>query len=198
MTLASLHWVPQADALVFAGDSHTELALPAVEKVIGGTRVLHGDQDAAGEIEVEARQMLGASNPGGPHKASSDGYTDRLRNMRLELVSFQVNDVVFSPETRVEGKTLHVNVSELKDRLLPNPYIEDIQVHVARPGDRVRIVHAIDVVEPRDKVSGPGAIFPGRLGPAGAGGKWHDKQIGGDSGGGNGRALHGGGILVCA
>ena len=46
--------------------------------------------------------------------------------MRLELVSFQVNDVVFSPETRVEGKTLHVNVSELKDRLLPNPYIEDI------------------------------------------------------------------------
>ncbi len=60
------HWVPQADALVFAGDSHTELALPAVEKVIGGTRVLHGDQDAAGEIEVEARQMLGASNPAAP------------------------------------------------------------------------------------------------------------------------------------
>ena len=87
--------------------------------------------------------------------------------MRLELAFFQVNDVVFSPETRVEGKTLHVNVSELKDRLLPNPYIEDIQVHVARPGDRVRIVHAIDVVEPRDKVSGPGAIFPGRLGPPG-------------------------------
>ena len=60
------HWVPQADALVFAGDSHTELALPAVEKVIGGSRVLHGDQDAAEEIEVEARQMLGASNPAAP------------------------------------------------------------------------------------------------------------------------------------
>ena len=60
------HWVPQANALVFAGDSHTRLALPAVEKVIGGSRVLHGDQDAAGEIEVEARQMLGASNPAAP------------------------------------------------------------------------------------------------------------------------------------
>ena len=42
---------------------------------------------------------------------------------------------------------------------------------VARPGESVRIVNAIDVVEPRDKVSGPGAIFPGRLGTAGAGGK---------------------------
>ena len=82
--------------------------------------------------------------------------------MRLELASFQVDDVVFSPETRLEGKTLHVNVTELKDRLLPNPYIQDVKVEVARPGESVRIVNAIDVVEPRDKISGPGTVFPGR------------------------------------
>ena len=85
--------------------------------------------------------------------------------MRLELASFQVNDVVFSSETRLADKTLHVSVNELKDQLLPNPYIQDIQLHVARPGESVRIVHAIDVVEPRDKASGPGTVFPGRLGP---------------------------------
>ncbi len=85
--------------------------------------------------------------------------------MRLELASFQVDDVVFSPETRLEGKTLFVNVTELKDRLLPNPYIQDVKVEVARPGESVRIVNAIDVVEPRDKISGSGTVFPGRLGP---------------------------------
>lgn len=87
--------------------------------------------------------------------------------MRLELASFQVDDVVFSPETQLEGKTLHVNERELKDALLPNPYIEEIGVDVARPGERARIVHAIDVVEPRNKVSVPGSVFPGRLGPTG-------------------------------
>ena len=59
------HWVPEADALVAAGDSHHKVRLPAVDKVIGGARVLYGDQEAAGEIEVEARQMYGASNPAG-------------------------------------------------------------------------------------------------------------------------------------
>ena len=59
------HWVSEADALVIAGDSHQKVRLPAVDRVIGGARVLYGDQAAAGEIEVEARHMYGASNPAG-------------------------------------------------------------------------------------------------------------------------------------
>ena len=84
--------------------------------------------------------------------------------MRLELASFQVEDVEFSLETRLSAKTLHVNENELKEHLLPDPYIEDIRMEVARPGESTRIVHAVDVVEPRDKASGPGTVFPGRLG----------------------------------
>ena len=42
------HWVPEADALVIAGDSHHKVRLPAVDRVIGGSRVLHGDQEASG------------------------------------------------------------------------------------------------------------------------------------------------------
>ena len=84
--------------------------------------------------------------------------------MRLELASFQVDDVEFSSETRLSGKTLYVNERELKEHLLPDPYIEDIRMEVARPGESTRIVHAVDVVEPRDKASGPGTVFPGRLG----------------------------------
>lgn len=85
--------------------------------------------------------------------------------MRLELASFRVENVDFGPEPRLSGGTLYVNENELREHLLPDPYIEDIQFDVARPGDSTRIVHAIDVVEPRDKASGPGTVFPGRLGP---------------------------------
>ncbi len=85
--------------------------------------------------------------------------------MRLELASFQIDNVELAPETRLSGGTLYVNESELKEHLLPDPYIDDIRVDVARPGESARIVHAVDVVEPRDKAAGPGSIFPGRLGP---------------------------------
>ena len=85
--------------------------------------------------------------------------------MKLEVASFQVDDIVLAPETRLSGNTLYVSEGELKDHLLPDPYIEDIRVDVARPGESTRIVNAIDVVEPRDKASGPGTVFPGRLGP---------------------------------
>ena len=57
------HWVPEADALVGAGDSHYNVRLPGVDRVIGGARVLYGGQEAAGEIEIEARHLYGASNP---------------------------------------------------------------------------------------------------------------------------------------
>ena len=85
--------------------------------------------------------------------------------MKLELASFQVDNVVLASETRFSGNTLYVNEAELKDHLLPDPYIEDIRLDVARPGESARIVNAIDVVEPRDKASGGGTVFPGRLGP---------------------------------
>lgn len=85
--------------------------------------------------------------------------------MKLELASFQVDNVVLASETRLSGNTLYVNEAELKDHLLPDSVIEDIRLDVARPGESARIVNAIDVVEPRDKVSGAGTVFPGRLGP---------------------------------
>ena len=85
--------------------------------------------------------------------------------MRLELATFRVENVAFGPETRLSGGTLYVNRDELKAHLLPDPNIEDVIIDVARPGESARIVNAIDIVEPRDKESGPGTVFPGRLGP---------------------------------
>ena len=48
---------------------------------------------------------------------------------------------------------------------MDDAYFEDVTVHVAHPGDSTRIIHAVDVVEPRAKLSGPGCVFPGVIGP---------------------------------
>ena len=45
--------------------------------------------------------------------------------------------------------------------MLEDPHFVDVQVHVARPGELVRVIHARDAVEPRWKVDGPGGVFPG-------------------------------------
>ncbi len=53
-----------------------------------------------------------------------------------------------------------MNTDELKAYLLEDSPFQDIEIDVARPGEKTRIVHALDVVEPRVKVSGPGCVCP--------------------------------------
>jgi sarcosine reductase len=83
----------------------------------------------------------------------------------LDLATFEVRDVVLGRETRLSGGVLSINVAELKARLLEgNDFFEDIGVDVVRPGQPVRVIHVIDVVEPRVRVSEPRTDFPGMLG----------------------------------
>ena len=85
--------------------------------------------------------------------------------MRLELGSFQVRDVVFSDRTMFHDGVLSVNKTELLDYLSKDSPFKTIEIDIARPGEETRIVHALDIVEPRTKISGPGCVFPGFLGP---------------------------------
>ena len=45
--------------------------------------------------------------------------------------------------------------------LLGDSHFADVRVHLARPGETIRIINAKDAVEPRWKVDGPGGVFPG-------------------------------------
>ena len=85
--------------------------------------------------------------------------------MRLELGSFQVRDVVFSDRTMFRDGVLSVNKTELLDYLSKDSPFKTIEIDAARPGEATRIVHALDIVEPRTKISGSGCVFPGFLGP---------------------------------
>jgi glycine reductase complex component B subunit alpha and beta len=81
--------------------------------------------------------------------------------MRLEVGSFHINHVEFGARTAVDGGTLVVNREEVRRLVVEDSHFADVQVHLVRPGEAIRIINAKDAVEPRWKVAGPGGVFPG-------------------------------------
>jgi glycine reductase len=86
--------------------------------------------------------------------------------MRLEIGTIHVRDVRLGDRTELRDRTLVVDAAELRALVLEDPHFTDVQIRLARPGESVRIIQVLDVVEPRWKVSGPGGIFPGFASPA--------------------------------
>lgn len=91
--------------------------------------------------------------------------------MTLELRSFRVDTAGWGPRLALSGGRLEVPRDELVSIVLRDPRLTGVDPVWAAPGDRTRIVHVLDAVEPRAKPA-PAAAFPGFLGPpdvAGAG-----------------------------
>ncbi len=85
--------------------------------------------------------------------------------MKLELASFPVKEVRLGSRTSYAGEVLQANKDELLALVLSDKKITSADLDVAFPNAQTRIVNVRDVVEPRVKVSGPGCVFPGILGP---------------------------------
>lgn len=83
--------------------------------------------------------------------------------MRLEIGNININDIQFGAKTEVKDHVLYVNKEELLEAVSGDEYIKSIDVDIIRPGDSVRVTPVKDVIEPRVKVEGPGAVFPGTL-----------------------------------
>ena len=89
-----------------------------------------------------------------------------MRPMRLEVGSIHVRDVEIGRATALSGHTLVIDPEELRALVLEDSHFADVRVHLVKPGESVRVIHVLDVVEPRWKVSGPGGVFPGFVSPA--------------------------------
>ncbi len=85
--------------------------------------------------------------------------------MRLELATFPVKDIRFSKRTSYNNGVLEIDKEELVALILEDSKIASADLDIAFPGEQTRIVKVRDAVEPRVKVSGPGCVFPGILGP---------------------------------
>ena len=85
--------------------------------------------------------------------------------MRLQLGLTQIKNVRFGTRTAVEDHVLVINREELTAILAQEPLFDAIDVQIAHPGESCRIIHVLDVVEPRYRLNGPN--FPGALEPMG-------------------------------
>jgi glycine reductase complex component B subunit alpha and beta len=86
--------------------------------------------------------------------------------MRLEVGSIHVGDVELGDRTAMIDHTLVFDPEELRSLILDDSHFADVVVRLVKPGEPVRIIHALDIVEPRWKVMGPGGVFPGFVSPA--------------------------------
>lgn len=87
--------------------------------------------------------------------------------MKLQLDMTQVKDVRFSDRTSLVDGLLHINHSELKALLQKDSRLGKVDLELAHPGEKCRILQVCDVVEPRAKVGEGRADFPGALGGQG-------------------------------
>ncbi|MBI4320529.1 MAG: hypothetical protein HY675_18725 [Chloroflexi bacterium] len=99
--------------------------------------------------------------------------------MRLELASFPVSNVRFDGRTRYADGVLEICKEELLGLVKQDERIVSADLDVAFPGERTRIVNIRDAVEPRVKISGPGCVFPGVLGPVETVGKGRTNRLAG-------------------
>ncbi|NFM58870.1 beta-aspartyl-peptidase [Clostridium botulinum] len=81
--------------------------------------------------------------------------------MRLEIGKIFISDMQFSNETKVKDGVLYVCKEELLKVIGTDERIKNIDLEIAKPGDKTRIIPVKDVIEPRVKVEGNGGIFPG-------------------------------------
>lgn len=78
----------------------------------------------------------------------------------FELRRVHVTNVVLGEKSSVANGILTINADELQSVVLQDRFIKSVEVEIARPGEKKRIVPIKDILEPRAKVGG-GEIFPG-------------------------------------
>jgi len=85
--------------------------------------------------------------------------------LKLELHKVTVKRISFGETTKVENGLLTVNREELQALIMEDRGLAGVELDLAHPGEDVRIMPVKDALEPRAKISGPGQVFPGFIGP---------------------------------
>jgi len=86
--------------------------------------------------------------------------------MKLELGIFNIKNIISGERTFIQDQTLFINLNELRQIIAADRRFSRIEIEVVHPGDSIRIINVLDVIEPRIKVEG-GEAFPGWVGKMG-------------------------------
>ncbi len=85
--------------------------------------------------------------------------------MKLELAAFPVRRARLGAPTAYADGVLTIDPDLVRRLALDDPRIADARVELAHPGESVRVLRALDAIEPLHKPDGPVTAFPGFLGP---------------------------------
>jgi glycine reductase len=77
-------------------------------------------------------------------------------HMRLEMGLVHIRDVRFGSHTAIEDNALVIDRGEITRLLEQEPVFDRVEVELTHPGESCRIIHVLDVLEPRYRL---GAIF---------------------------------------
>jgi sarcosine reductase len=84
--------------------------------------------------------------------------------MRLEIESIDIKDIQAGSKTYGKDGVLYINLKELEELILRDPRIKSVEINLVYPGDKVRILNILDVIQPRCKIDKADADFPGFIG----------------------------------
>lgn len=79
--------------------------------------------------------------------------------MMYELRKISIRDIKFGDVSSIDHGVLTVASQQLIDLIKEDKRIKSVEIHIARPGESVRILPVKDVIEPRAKLDG--TTFPG-------------------------------------
>ena len=83
--------------------------------------------------------------------------------MKLNLGTFKVTDVVLGRGTSFADGVLTIDEQEIRDLVTQDSNLASVQADIVKPGEPKRIIHVLDVIEPRIKLDSGLQSFPGFL-----------------------------------
>lgn len=83
--------------------------------------------------------------------------------MKLELGNFYVKDIMFGEKASYSNGILTINKKEALEFVMEDEHITEADLHIVKPGDKVRLCPVKEAIEPRVRVDG-NSLFPGYTG----------------------------------
>ena len=83
--------------------------------------------------------------------------------MRLELAAYPVVDVNFGEKLALEKERLVINRTELAQVINSEGFFTEVHIDIAKPGEKTRIIHIMDAMQPRFKLTGGTSPYPGAI-----------------------------------
>ena len=99
--------------------------------------------------------------------------------MHLEVAAFPVRRARLGAPAAYDGGVLTIDPHVVSRLVLGDPRIAEVRLDLAHPGESVRVLRALDAIEPLHKPEGPVPAFPGFLGPPHTAGRGRTHRLAG-------------------